>query len=431
MALERVFKRSATLKRVRRSRLWMALDGFGQWLFDHGRLPESVRIHLWHVRCLTTYLERHGIRRPSEVTREEIEGFLRRHLAAQQGRQGGPARHRGMRCAVGRFGDYLVSVGILPPPPAPPPPAYHRLLEEHLAWLKDDCGRSALTVTARRRYLTLFFEWLGPERLKPDRLSELSPHTLQEFLVGYARGCNGFQPVAVATALRGFCRFCFLRGYIRRDLSPAIPSFVRHRLSGIPRGITADDAHRLLHSIERNTPLGRRDYAIVQLLHTYGVRAGQVSRLRLADIEWSAGQIRFPALKGGKTIADPLTDEVAESLLDYLQRGRAPYSCPEVFLTARYGAHPISSTLISTMVGRRLESAGIQMSPRGAHVFRHGFATRLLAAGQSLKTIADWLGHRDIQTTAIYAKVDFRTLASVALEWPPVCVRRTGREGQP
>ena len=93
MALERVFKRSATLKRVRRSRLWMALDGFGQWLFDHGRLPESVRIHLWHVRCLTTYLERHGIRRPSEVTREEIEGFLRRHLAAQQGRQGGPARH--------------------------------------------------------------------------------------------------------------------------------------------------------------------------------------------------------------------------------------------------------------------------------------------------------------------------------------------------
>jgi site-specific recombinase XerD len=414
MALERVVNRHGMLsRRLRRSRLWITLDGFGQWLFDHGRLRESVRIHLWRVRCLTAYLERRGVAEPSALAWEHIEGFLSRHLAKQHRQQGGMVRHRGMRCAVRRFAEYLVSVGILPPPPASPPPAYHALLEEHLAWLKNDCGRSALTVAARRRYLPAFLEWLGL-----DRLSELSPRTVQEFFVEYARGCSGCQPVSVATALRVFFRFGFQRGYIRRDLSSAIPSFVRRLLSGIPRGISEENAQRLLHSIERRNPLGRRDYAIVQLLYTYGVRAGQVSRLRLADIQWSAGQIRFPALKGGKTVIDPLTDEVGDSLLEYLQRGRAPSSCPEVFLTARYGAHPISSTLISTMVGRRLQSAGIRMSPRGAHVFRHGFASRLLAAGQSLKTIADWLGHRDIQTTAIYAKVDFRMLTSVALEWP-------------
>jgi len=419
MALERVFEcHGRVLRRLQGSPLRELLDGFGQWLFDHGRSREAVRHHLWRIRRLALYLERGGIADPSALTRAHVEGFLRRHRAVQRRRPGGQVRHRDMRCAVGRFTEYLVSVGILPPPITPPLPVYHTLLEEHLAWLRADCGRSQSTIAARRRYLPPFFEWVGPECLKPARLRELSPRALQQFLIEDARHGGGYRPVAVATALRGFCRFCFQRGYVRQDLSGAIPSFMRRRLSGIPRGITEDNAHRLLHSIERNTPLGRRDFAILQLLYTYGVRAGQVSRLRLADIEWSAGRIRFAALKGGKTVIAPLTDEVANSLLDYLRRGRGPSGYSEVFVTVRYGTHPISSTLISAMVGRRMAAADIRMSPRGAHVFRHGFATRLLAAGQSLKTIADWLGHRDIQSTTIYAKVDFRTLEAVALEWP-------------
>ncbi len=174
----------------------------------------------------------------------------------------------------------------------------------------------------------------------------------------------------------------------------------------------------MLSNIDRTTPLGRRDYAILQLLYTYGVRAQQVSLLRLDDIKWSAGEIRFHAVKGGKSIIVPITDEVGESLYEYMQGGRMSSFLPDVFLTVRPPGRPMISTSISVLVGRRLQNAGIRLSPHGAGVFRHGFASRMLGAGYSLKSIADMLGHRDIQTTAIYAKVDFRMLASVALEWP-------------
>ncbi len=219
-------------------------------------------------------------------------------------------------------------------------------------------------------------------------------------------------------ALRGFCRFCLQRGYVHRDLTPAIPSLVRHRLSRIPHGISEEQTRKALCGIQREAPLGKRDYAIMQMLYTYGIRARQICLLRLDDIQWSAAQIRFHALKGGKTVIVPVTDEVGDSLLDYLQGGRAPSSRPEVFLTVRPPGHPMTSTAISTLVSRRLQSADVPLSPHGAGVFRHGFACRMLAAGHSLKSIADMLGHRDIQTTSIYAKVDFRMLASVALEWP-------------
>ncbi len=418
MVLERVFKRAATIERFRKNPLWIVLDGFCRWLLDHGYNHESVRIHIWQVGLLADYLYRRGLAEPAAVTWIHIEAFLRHHLSEHRSHRSGLVRHRGIRRAVRRLTEYLVFAGILPLPPAPPPPPYQALLEEHLIWLKDYCRRSAHTLALRRRYLIPFFEWMGAERLRPERLSELSPCCLQGFFLDYAKGAGVGKAACMATALRTFCRFCLHRGYLRRDLTGAIPSFVRYRLSRIPRGISEEDAQKLLDSIERQTPRGLRDYAIMRLLHTYGLRPGQVARLSLADIQWVAGRIRFDALKGGKTVIAPMTDAVAHSLLAYLRRGRPPSSRPEVFLTARPPGHPMSSAPISLLVGRRLESAGIRISPHGAGVFRHGLATRLLAAGHSLKAIADLLGHRDIQTTAIYAKVDFRRLEQVALEWP-------------
>lgn len=418
MVLDRVYKRITTLRRLRRSVLWTALDGFGQWLLDQGRTMESVRIHLWYVRFLTEHLRRRGVTGPAAVTWEYVEAFLDEHLDKHGSSQRGLVRHRGVKRAVRRFTEYLVFTGILPSPTQPPPTAYQALLEEHLTWLKDYCHRSSSTLVQRRRYLVPFLEWMGHDRLKTGKLEELCPELLQNFMLDHVCGGGSGRAVAVATALRGFCRFCFRRGYVDRDLVPAIPSFVRHRLSKVPRGISKEDARKVLSNIDRTTPMGRRDYAILQLLYTYGVRAQQICLLRLDDIQWSAGEIRFHPLKGGKNIVVPITDEVGEGLYDYLQGGRTPSSLPEVFLTVRPPGRLMCSTFVSVLVGRRLQNAGVRLSPKGAGVFRHGFASRMLGAGHSLKSIADMLGHRDIQTTAIYAKVDFRMLTSVALKWP-------------
>jgi site-specific recombinase XerD len=221
------------------------------------------------------------------------------------------------------------------------------------------------------------------------------------------------------SALRTFLRFCWHQGYIQQRLDRAVPTLRTYKLATVPRGLTDQQAQQVLGGIHRNTDAGRRDYAILQLLYTYGVRNAQVRALRLEDIDWPQNQILFKASKRGKDIRLPLTPEVGQSLLDYLYNSRPPCSCPQVFLTCRAPYHPLSnSNSLSAIVQRHIRTAGIDIPNEGAYAFRHGFATRMLQQGHSLKAIADMLGHRHLGTTFIYTKVDFNALKQVALEWP-------------
>jgi integrase len=139
----------------------------------------------------------------------------------------------------------------------------------------------------------------------------------------------------------------------------------------------------------------------------------------MENIDWAQNQILFKALKHGKDSRLPLTPEVGESLLDYLQNSRPSYSYPHVFLTCRAPYHPFPrASSLSAMVERCIRTAGIEIPSKGAHAFRHCFATRMLHKGHSLKAIADVLGHRHIGTTFIYTKLEFNSLRQVALEWP-------------
>ncbi len=180
-----------------------------------------------------------------------------------------------------------------------------------------------------------------------------------------------------------------------------------------------EQAQAILQSIDKSTAVGKRDYAIVLLLYTFGVRAGQVRALQMEDIRWNMAQILFKASKNGKDCLLPLTDEVGDSLLSYIKEARPSNACPEVFLTSRAPYHSIRrSSVISGMVHRYITKAGIDLPTNGAHLFRHAFASRMVQQGNSLKDVADVLGHRCLSTTFIYAKVDFNALQQVALPWP-------------
>ncbi len=214
-------------------------------------------------------------------------------------------------------------------------------------------------------------------------------------------------------------RFCLHQGYTDRPLDLAVPTLRTYKLATVPRGMSDTEAQRVLRCVNRGSHVGRRDYAILQLLYTYGVRGGQVRALQLEDIDWAHNQILFKASKQGKDSQLPLTAEVGESLLDYLQKSR-PSSCsPHVFLTCLAPYHPLPySGSLSAIIERHIRAAGVESPSKGAHVFRHGFATRMLHEGHSLKEIADVLGHRQLSTTFIYTKVDFNALEQVALDWP-------------
>jgi site-specific recombinase XerD len=318
--------------------------------------------------------------------------------------------------SVNRFTDYLRQRGLFDS--LVKSPIYQPLLDAYLQWMRRYQHASEGTLEVRRHSMTQFLQWLGTEAT-PEGLFRLTAERIEKFFLSYAQSMGRSARHSLQSALRSFLRFCLHQGYIERPLDLAVPTLRTYKLATVPRGLSDTQAQQVLRCIHRNSHAGRRDYAMVQLLYTYGVRGGQVRALRLEDIDWAKNEILFKASKHGKDSRLPLTAHVGEPLLDYLQHCRPCSSYPHVFLTCRAPYHPFAhSSSVSAIVERHIRAAGIEISSKGAHAFRHCFATRMLHQGHSLKAIADLLGHRHLGTTFIYTKVDFNVLKQVALEWP-------------
>ena len=419
MTLEGLFCRLARLRRFRLFPLGPEIEGFCEWLCNQGFSREAVRNHLWQASHFNQYLRRLGVRDYRGVEKSLAERFIKEHLPRCRCRSIPTSRHVGATRSVRSMMDYLSERGLLAPP-IKRPSLHEELLEEYLGYLKCERDLAERTIGSHRRHLISFLDHLGPKGTA-KRLCKLSPDEVQTFFTNYTQDLGRTTRRHVQGTLRGFFRFCVKQGYIDRDLTQAVPQIRTYKLSHLPRSISDQDAQKVLESIDRTTAVGRRDYAIIQLLYRYGVRGCQVRALRLQDIQWRLSRIRFPALKGGKEVVEPLTEDVGDALLEYLRRGRPHADYAEVFLTTCAPFHPLRSpSNVSFVVAKRMREAGVSGCPKGSHAFRHGFAVRMLKGGQSLKAIADMLGHRHINTTFIYTKVDLETLKQLPLEWPEV-----------
>jgi integrase/recombinase XerD len=416
MALEQVFECPRTLTRLRSGPLGRLLEGFCSWLLEHGFTRGIIRKHLSHVSRLNEHLGCLRSRICQGVSSKEIEVFFKVYPSQCRNRKPLEKHFRRVRYSVNRFTDYLRqrelfdSLGKLP--------IYQPLLDAYLQWMRHYQHASEGTLEVRRHSMSQFLQWLGTEAT-PEGLFRLTAERIEKFFLSYAQSMGCSARHSMQSALRSFLRFCLHQGYIERPLDLAVPTLRTYKLATVPRGLSDTEAQQVLRGIKRNSHAGRRDYAILQLLYTYGVRGGQLRALRLEDIDWTQNQILFKASKQGKDTRLPLTAQVGKSLLDYLQHSRPPSSYPHVFLTCRAPYQPLAhSSSVSAIVERHIRAAGIEPYTKGAHAFRHCFATRMLHQGHSLKAIADLLGHRHLGTTFIYTKVDFNALKQVALEWP-------------
>ncbi|HUF08555.1 MAG TPA: site-specific integrase [Rhodothermales bacterium] len=171
----------------------------------------------------------------------------------------------------------------------------------------------------------------------------------------------------------------------------------------------------MLEGVDRRTPVGKRDYAILLLLVTYGLRAGEVAGLRLDDIHWRNDRLRIPERKAGHSTAYPLSSIVGEAILDYLKHGRPQTKLRHVFLRIMAPVKPIGSAAVSDRAGHYLRRAGVQVHRPGSHTLRHTCVQRLVDADFSLTTIGDYVGHRSPSSTQIYSKVAIEALRQVAL----------------
>lgn len=286
-------------------------------------------------------------------------------------------------------------------------------------WLAETRGLQAGSVTVRVASACCFVDTVtsraGESCARGFR--SLTAEGVEDCFVQYGKDHGVAARRSMRSAMRLFLSFAAERGWVGRELVEAVPSLLSYRLSSLPRGLSEEELSALLSlSWEGRCPY--RDRAIVYLLATYGVRRGQVSTVQLADIDWRERTIDFAAHKGGKAVHHILTQAVAESLACYLRHERPASACAYIFLRQKPPRLRLSPLAISSMVRARMVRCGLP--PRGPHALRHAFATRLLRAGQPVKSIADLLGHRSLDAVAVYAKVDYARLLESAVDWPEV-----------
>jgi integrase len=186
----------------------------------------------------------------------------------------------------------------------------------------------------------------------------------------------------------------------------------------LPKGLEDSALEKMLGAIPRGTEVGARDYAIIILLMAYGIRGVSAAQLLLEDLDWQHSRLRIRARKGGKEVVVPLMQAVGEALIQYLQYRPGQTHWRQVFLTVKAPFRPLDSGAITVIVRHHMEKAGIKAPGSGVRTMRHSWAIRALAHDSPIKSIADVLGHRYIDTTFIYAKADLKTLREVAMPWP-------------
>jgi integrase len=201
---------------------------------------------------------------------------------------------------------------------------------------------------------------------------------------------------------------------VSQDLSRAVGAPQTHRLSGIPRAVTWDEVRRMLGQVDRRTIVGRRDYAILLLLVTYGLRAREVAALTVDDVDWRNDRLYVPQRKGGHSTTYPLSPIVGNAILDYVQHGRPTTGDRHLFFRVVAPRTPATVHVIGCVAAQHLRAAGVSVPRMGSHTLRHTCVQRLVDAGLSLKTIGDYVGHRHASSTQIYSKVDVETLRAVA-----------------
>jgi site-specific recombinase XerD len=281
-------------------------------------------------------------------------------------------------------------------------------------YLQAERGLRPASILQYRHHLLRFEVYLA--RVGISGLAELSPGILSAFVV--ARKASGL----ARTSVREMCGILrvFLR-YVRRerlvpvDLSDTVDWPQAYRLATIPRSITWGEVGQVLGQVDRRSASGKRDYAILLLLVTYGLRGREVAALTLDDIDWKRERLRIPERKAGHSTAFPLSTVVGNALVDYLKHGRPTTSDRHVFFRALAPVGPITAAAVSSRAAHYLHKAGISVPRPGSHTLRHTCVQRLVDADFPLKTIGDYVGHRSAASTDVYAKVAIDALRQVAL----------------
>jgi site-specific recombinase XerD len=384
------------------------MDSYAAEIRAEGYARHSAILQIRLVADFSRWLAKRRVNVP-QITAEHVPIYLRSRARRRRPRFGDGA-------ALRRLLNLLLRQGVIHEPPLPVPTPAAQLREEFRAYLQQERSLASATLT---NYLPFVGEFLAEQfGTGPADLSCLCAADVTGFIRRRATSLHGKRAQLMATALRSFLRFARYRGDLKADLAACVPAVANWSLSTIPRALPREQVELVLASCKRQTAVSRRDYAILLLLARLGLRAGEIAALALDDLDWQAGLITLRG-KGGRLSQLPLPMDVGKAIADYLRNGRPRATSRCVFLRAKA---PVVSfkgqQAVGSVVKHALARAGIDSPRKGAHQFRHGLACRMLGQGATLAEIGEVLRHQSPNTTAIYAKVDITSLATLALAWP-------------
>ena len=395
------------------------MDAFTEWLVVHGYSGDRVREYCCAVRRLDRQLARRGVRRLATLTRRRLRA------CAPLDSQDDPDRAALVRLLeryfeqTARFRPHVSTVR-------------ERQVAVYAAYLREVRGFAGSTVRQHCQTTTAFLHVL---RATPERLARLTAQDLEAFIRDRGPRLARVSLQHEVAHLRAFVRFLAVRGEGPVGLDTSIDTPRVYRDERLPRALPWETVLALLTAIDRQTCVGRRDYAMFLLIASYGLRASEVVGLTLDDLDWRGRRLRVRQRKTGALLWLPLTDEVATAMVAYLRPARphltvrtdrrAPVTfsdpasaCREVFLRARTPVGPLKPTAVTETFQAWSRRSGLAIPYQGVHCLRHSFAVHLLRSGVSLKAIGDVLGHRTFESTCVYLRLAVDDLREVALPMP-------------
>ena len=411
--LETYFVKPQTVDRIRASWIGPEVERYVVWLAEHGYRARSVLRRVPLLVAFGEFARARGARVVGDLP-AHVEPFVHE----RQGRvrrcdANGPQVAKEIRGPVEHM-LALVVPGFVGSGRSHRRDPFADALPGFFEYLDHERGLRLASIGSYQHHLARFDAYLTG--IGVARLAELSPAILSAFMAERAgaglaktslRDCCG--------VLRVFLRYAHRAGLVASDLSGVMEWPQAYRLSSIPRSISWEEVGRVLAGVDRCTPCGKRDWAILLLLVTYGLRGREVAALTLDDIDWKRERLAVPERKAGHSTAFPLSASVGEALVDYLRNGRPQTEERRVFFRALAPVQPIGAAAVSARASHYLLKAGIEVPRPGSHTLRHTCVQRLVDADFTLKTIGDFVGHRSAQSTEIYAKVAVEPLRQVVL----------------
>lgn len=382
--------------------------------------PVVIRNYCAYARGFLDHLAHRNILL-TEVTEAQVEQYLREAVVLFQRRHGrlpGPRWHQ-IPCA-GIHALLRLAQGQWPPAPKVTCAAdalRFTICDEYETWLRDERGLARPSIDAllweARHFLAWRLEGCGAEDLM-----ELSVGHIDRYMDLRALKLTRSSLKAVAERLRSLLRHLHRTGHIATDLSPHIIAPLLYTYEGVPSILEPGQIAAVLESAGADkTPAGLRDHAILRLLATYGLRSGEIHKLRIEDIDWRGETLRVRHSKTQACSFLPLMEPVGEAVLAYLRSGRPATDAREIFIRTRAPYRKLDK--LYGIVRRRLRDASIQPSGKcGPHIFRHARAVEMLRASVPQKIIGDLLGHRSTTSTAPYLKLATEDLRAIALDVP-------------